>query len=148
MSGFREITMGDLLRETVSRFPENEALICPEFGVRETYDEFLISCTEVAKGFLAIGVEKGDHVSVWATNVPQWLHLQFSLGMIGAVLVTVNTNYKSHELEYILNQSDSTTLVHIEGIQGHKLLADSGGDYTGGGRRRCGRDTIGQGSPL
>ena len=117
MSGFREITMGDLLRETVSRFPENDALICPEFGVRETYDEFLISCTEVAKGFLAIGVKKGDHVSVWATNVPQWAHLQFGLGMIGAVLVTVNTNYKSHELEYILNQSDSTTLVHIEGYR-------------------------------
>ncbi|TFG93785.1 MAG: AMP-binding protein, partial [Syntrophobacterales bacterium] len=117
MPGFRKITMGGLLRETVSKFPGNDALVCPEFGVRETYGEFLISCTKVAKGFLAIGVKKGDHVSVWATNVPQWVHLQFGLGMIGAVLVTVNTNYKSHELEYILNQSDSTTLVHIEGYR-------------------------------
>ncbi|MDO9514950.1 MAG: AMP-binding protein [Syntrophales bacterium] len=117
MSGFKKITMGGLLRETTSRFPENDALVCPEFGVRESYAEFLISCTRVARGFLAIGVKKGDHVSVWATNVPQWIHLQFGLGMIGAVLVTVNTNYKSHELEYILNQSDSTTLVHIEGYR-------------------------------
>jgi len=117
MSGFRKITMGGLLRETASKVPENDALVCPEFGVRETYDEFLISCTRVAKGFLAIGVKKGDHVSVWATNVPQWIHLQFGLGMIGAVLVTVNTNYKSHELEYILNQSDSTTLVHSGGYR-------------------------------
>ncbi|HPB82072.1 MAG TPA: AMP-binding protein, partial [Spirochaetota bacterium] len=59
------------------------------------------------------GIKRGDHVSVWASNVPEWVYLQFGLSMIGAVLVTVNTNYKSHELEYILNQSDSTTLVHI-----------------------------------
>ncbi|MBW2672859.1 MAG: AMP-binding protein [Deltaproteobacteria bacterium] len=117
MSDFRKITMGGLLRDTAAKFSENDALVCPEFGVRESYGEFLISCTKVAKGFLAIGVKKGDHVSVWATNVPQWIHLQFGLGMIGAVLVTVNTNYKSHELEYILNQSDSTTLVHIEGYR-------------------------------
>ncbi|TFG93784.1 MAG: AMP-binding protein [Syntrophobacterales bacterium] len=114
MSSFRKITMGELLRETASRFPENEALVSPEFGVRETYGEFLTSCTRIAKGFMAIGVEKGDHVSVWATNVPQWAHLQFALGMIGSVMVTVNTNCEPHELEYILNQSDSTTLIHIE----------------------------------
>ena len=117
MSGFRNITMGSLLRDTAEKFPGNDALICPEFGVRETYAEFLVSCTEVAKGFLAIGVKKGDHVSVWTTNVPQWILLQFGLGMIGAVLVTVNTNYKSHELEYIINQSDSTALIHIEGYR-------------------------------
>ncbi len=114
MAGFKDITMGGLLREAEAKFPEVEALICPEFDVRETYSEFLASCTQVAKGFMALGVEKGDRVSVWATNVPQWAHLQFGLGMIGAVLVTVNINYKSHELEYILNQSDSTTLVHVE----------------------------------
>lgn len=117
MSDFREITMGGLLRDTASKFSENDALVCPEFGIRETYAEFLISCTKVAKGFLAIGVKKGDHVSVWTTNIPQWIHLQFGLGMIGAVLVTINTNYKSHELEYILNQSDSTTLIYIEGYR-------------------------------
>ena len=117
MTGFKNITMGGLLREATAKFPEVEAFVCPEFGVRETYSEFLVSCTKVAKGFLAIGVKKGDHVSVWATNVPEWLHLQFGLGMIGAVLVTVNINYKSHEVEYILNQSDSTALVHVEGYR-------------------------------
>ncbi len=118
MSEFGNMSMGKLLRRSASAFPERDALICPEFGVRETYSEFLDSCTKVAKGFMAIGVKKGDHVSVWTTNVPQWLYLQFGLGMIGAVLVTVNTNYKSHELEYILNQSDSTTLVHVEEYRG------------------------------
>jgi fatty-acyl-CoA synthase len=114
MTNYREITIGNLLRETASRFSENDALICPEFQIRQNYNEFLDNCVKVAKGFMAIGIKKGDHVSVWTTNVPEWIYMQFGLGMIGAVLVTVNTNYKSHELEYILNQSDSTTLVLIE----------------------------------
>ena len=75
---------------------------------------FMMPVSGVAKGFMAVGVEPGDKVSVWATNVPEWVYMQFGLGMIGAVLVTVNTNYKSHELEYILRQSDTTTLVLIE----------------------------------
>ncbi len=114
MEQFREITMGELLRETASLYPDNEALVNPATSLRQTYSEFLQSCTDVAKGFMAIGVKKGDHISVWTTNIPEWTYMQFGLGMIGAVLVTVNTNYKSSELEYILRQSDSTTLVLIE----------------------------------
>lgn len=114
MEQFREITMGELLRETASLYPDNEALVYPAASLRQSYSEFLQSCTDVAKGFMAIGVKKGDHVSVWTTNIPEWTYMQFGLGMIGAVLVTVNTNYKSSELEYILRQSDSTTLVLIE----------------------------------
>ncbi|MDX9762499.1 MAG: AMP-binding protein [Desulfomonilia bacterium] len=114
MDEFREITMGELLRETASRYPDREALVFPAASLRLTYSEFEQKCRETAKGFMALGVKKGDHVSVWTTNIPEWTYLQFSLGMIGAVLVTVNTNYKSSELNYILNQSDSTTLVLIE----------------------------------
>lgn len=114
MSTFREFTIGNILRKTVSKYPEHEALVYPELRIRQTYREFLDTCTDVAKGFMALGVEKGEHVSVWATNVPEWVYLQFGLGMIGAVLVTVNTYYKSSELEYILKQSDSMTLVLIE----------------------------------
>jgi len=113
MSQFRKITIGNLLRETAGKYPEHDALIYPEFGIRQNYRQFLEECEKVAKGFMALGIKRGDHVSVWASNVPEWVYLQFGLSMIGAVLVTVNTNYKSHELEYILNQSDSTTLVHI-----------------------------------
>ncbi len=114
MEQFREITMGELLRETASLYPGNEALVYPATSLRQTYSEFLDTCTDVAKGFMAIGVNKGDHISVWTTNIPEWTYMQFGLGMIGAVLVTVNTNYKSSELDYILRQSDSTTLVLIE----------------------------------
>jgi fatty-acyl-CoA synthase len=114
MSEFTETTIGELLKETASRYPDHDALVCPEAGLRQNYFEFYNACKEVAKGFMAIGVQKGDHVSVWTTNIPEWIHMQFGLGMIGAILVTVNTNYKTSELDYILNQSDSTTLVLIE----------------------------------
>jgi len=82
--------------------------------VRETYAQFLDNCVRTAKGFMALGIQRGERVSVWTTNLPEWVYLQFGLSMIGAVLVTVNTNYKSHELEYILKQSDSTTLVLMD----------------------------------
>ena len=114
MSVFTEITMGDLLKQSASRYPEHVALLYPETGLSQNYSEFYKACREVAKGFMAIGVKKGDHVSVWTTNIPEWVQMQFGLGMIGAVLVTVNTSYKSSELDYILNQSDSTTLVLME----------------------------------
>jgi len=117
MSNFKEITIGDMLYSTVKKFPNNDALVYPFLNIKETYSEFLQHCEAVAKGFLALGVKKNDHVSVWTTNLPEWVYMQFGLGMIGAVLVTVNTNYKTHELEYILKQSDSTTLVLMEGYR-------------------------------
>ena len=114
MTAFREITMSKLIRETALKFPNNDALVYPDINLRLSYQELLEKTIGVAKGFMALGVQKGDHVSVWTTNIPEWVYMQFGLGMIGAVLVTVNTNYKSNELEYILNQSDSTTLVLME----------------------------------
>ncbi len=114
MSGFVAITIGDLVYNTARRFSDHEALICPESGLRQNYGELYRECARVARGFMALGVKRGDHVSVWTTNVPQWVYLQYGLAMIGAVLVTVNTNYKAHELKYILQQSDSTTLVFID----------------------------------
>lgn len=114
MKHFTGTTIGDILRGTVSLHPDNEALVYPPTSLRQTFSDFLNSCIDVAKGFMAIGVKKDDHVAVWATNIPEWFHLQFGLAMIGAVLVTVNTSYKSRELEYLLRQSDSTTLILME----------------------------------
>jgi len=118
MSAFVNKTIGQILKDTVDQHPEHEALIYPELGIRQNYNEFYEMCRTVAKGFLALGVEKDEHISVWTTNVPEWVYMQFGLAMIGGVLVTVNTNYKSHELEYILQQSDSTTLVLIDTYRG------------------------------
>ncbi len=114
MSGFVKKTMGDVIFDTAGKFPGHPALSAPQFNVRLTYRELYDQCRKTAKGLMAIGVKRGDHVSVWTTNVPEWIYLQYALGMVGAILVTVNTNYQSHELEYILRQSDSTTLFLID----------------------------------
>ena len=113
----REITVGDVFDETVSKFPDNDAMIYPHEGIRYTYRELQEACNRVARGLMAIGVGKGDHVAIWATNVPEWIITMYATAKIGAVLVTVNTNYKRLELEYLLEQSDSMTLILIDGFK-------------------------------
>ncbi|HDR46085.1 MAG TPA: AMP-binding protein, partial [Geoalkalibacter subterraneus] len=110
-------TMGSLLADIARRFPEHDALVYPDRGLRLTYREFDALTDRVAKGLLHIGIRKGDHVAIWATNVPQWVILQFATAKIGSVLVTVNTNYKSAELEYVLNQSDAKAVFLVEGFK-------------------------------
>ena len=114
MSDFVNKTMGEVIKDTANRFPQKPALISPQFNIRFSYSELYDQCRRTAKGLLALGIEKGDHVSMWTTNVPEWIYLQFALGMVGGVMVTINTSYQSHELEYILKQSDSTTLLLID----------------------------------
>jgi len=110
-------TVGGLLDHIAARYPDNEALVYPERGIRYTYREFNEICRKVAKGLHRLGIRKGENVSIWAYNVPEWVILQFATAKIGAILVTVNTNYKSAELEYILNQSDSTTLFLVRSFK-------------------------------
>lgn len=110
-------TMGEVLGETASKYPNNDALVYVDRNLRYTYKEFKEKCDQLAKGLLKLGIKKGEHVAVWAYNVPEWILLQFALAKIGAVLVTVNTYYKAHELEYVLRQSDSTTLFLVKGFK-------------------------------
>ncbi|RLF40050.1 MAG: AMP-binding protein [Thermoplasmata archaeon] len=110
-------TMGEVLDETASKYPNNDALVYVDRNLRYTYKEFKEKCDQLAKGLLKLGIKKGEHVAVWAYNVPEWVLLQFALAKIGAVLVTVNTYYKAHELEYVLRQSDSTTLFLVKGFK-------------------------------
>ncbi len=117
MADALHFTVGGLLEDIAKRFPDNDALVYPDRGLRYSYKEFDALCDRIAKGLYALGIRKGDHVSIWATNVPEWVVLQFATAKIGAVLVTVNTSYKSAELEYVLNQSDSTTLFMVKGFK-------------------------------
>jgi len=112
-----EKTIGQVLNETVSQFPDNDALVYVERDLRYTYKEFKKACDEIAKGLMALGIKRGDHIAVWSYNVPEWVLLQYASASIGAVLVTVNTYYKSHELKYLLQQSDSTTLFLVDGFK-------------------------------
>ncbi len=76
----------------------------------------------IAKGFMALGVQKDDKIAIWATNVPEWFLTLFASAKIGAVLVTVNTNYKVFEAEYLLSQSDTRVLVMIDGFKGNSYV--------------------------
>ncbi|MBN2488879.1 MAG: AMP-binding protein [Methanosarcinaceae archaeon] len=107
-------TLGELFEKQVQIDPDHEFMIYPDRNLRFTYGEFDDRVNRLAKGLLAIGIKKGDHVGIWATNVPDWLTYMFATAKIGVVLVTVNTLYKSHELAYILKQSDMKALAIID----------------------------------
>ena len=84
-----------------------------EAGARFTYRKFRDECNRVAKGLMTLGIEKGHHVGIWATNYSEWVIAQFATAKIGAVLVTVNPSYRTHELEYVLQQSEANALILI-----------------------------------
>ncbi len=113
--GVLDITIGELMDIQARNHPDNDALVYVDRGLRYTYTQFNEVCRTAAKGFMKMGVKKGDHIAIWATNVPEWVITQFATGKMGAVMVTVNTNYRVFELEYLLRQSDSTTLILIDG---------------------------------
>ncbi|MBS1811755.1 MAG: AMP-binding protein [Acidobacteria bacterium] len=121
-----ELTLGDLLDQRAAEMPEKEALVYnyPEFGLnlRLNFREYRDTVNRLAKGLMALGVQKGENVAVWATNVPEWVFLELALAKIGAVIVTVNTNYRQHEIEYVLKQGDITTLFLIEEFRGNSYL--------------------------
>ncbi len=121
-----DLTLGDLLDQRAAELPDKEALVYhyPELGLelRLSYAEYRDTVNRLAKGLIALGVERGDHVAVWATNVPEWIFLQLALAKIGAVIVTVNTNYRASEIEYVLRQGDISTLFLIEEHRGNNYL--------------------------
>jgi len=104
------LTIGQVLAETSGKFPEREALVFRQDQRRLNYAEFAAEVRDVAKGLLALGIEPGEHVGIWATNLPEWTLLQFGAASIGAVLVTINPAYRRFELRYTLEQSDVVAL--------------------------------------
>lgn len=106
-----EHTLPGLLRRNAERLPDNDCIVAPEFGVCWSWKEFDRRTSEVARGMYAMGIRKGDHVAIWSTNTPEWMLTMFASAKLGAILVTVNTNYKQFELNYLLNQSDTKMLV-------------------------------------
>ncbi|QQD83851.1 AMP-binding protein [Bacillus siamensis] len=114
MAELIHLTAGKLLERTAELFPDHEAVVYPERGLRYTYAEFDRLCRQTAKGLMKLGVEKGDHVAIWASNIPEWLAAQFAMAKIGAVLVTINTNFQIAELDYLLTHSDVTSLIIMD----------------------------------
>ncbi|MFC9586570.1 AMP-binding protein [Streptomyces yangpuensis] len=98
-------TIGENLDRTVRRFPDRDALVDVAAGRRWTYAELAADVDALALGLLDLGITKGDRVGIWAPNRAEWTLVQYATARIGAVLVTVNPAYRSHELEYVLRQS-------------------------------------------
>src|ERR1044071_4861656 len=116
-SQYRDITVGALLTRLAETLPNNEALVYSERGLRLTFAELESEARLVARGLMACGVERGERVALWATNVPEWVTLQFALAKIGAILVTVNTSLRANEVDYLLKQSETSTLITISGFR-------------------------------
>ncbi len=107
-------TIGSLLENKAMLHPDHPAVVYSDRDLRLSYREFNNLCRKIARGLLRIGINKGDHIAIWGTNSPEWLVSQFATGKMGGVLVTVNTNYQEAELEFLLNQSNSSTIILME----------------------------------
>lgn len=138
-----EVTIGDLLDQQADTFSTREAVVYsgyPEFGgaldIRWTYQEYRARANAVAKGLLALGLTRGEHIAVWAANVPEWLLLQMAAAKAGLVLVTINPLLRGAELEYILQQGDIQALFFMARIRDHDCVATmraltSSGEHNG-----------------
>nr|NJM03351.1 AMP-binding protein [Desulfobacula sp.] len=115
--GLRDLTLGRILERTAAKFPDHPALVYVDRDFRLTYREFNRMVDETARGLMALGVKKGEKLAVWASNIPFWVVFQFATAKIGAVLLTVNTNYKTAELEYLLTQSETENLFIMDRFQ-------------------------------
>ena len=112
-----DLTFPQLLDRVVDEFPDQYAFRYTALDYTRTYSEFRNDVDAFARALISMGVKRGDKVSIWATNIPQWFITFWAVTKIGAVLVTVNTSYKIHEAEYLLRQSDTHTLVMIDGFK-------------------------------
>ncbi len=112
-----DYTLGEILEKYAYETPDHEFMIYPDRNLRFTYSAFNDRVDRLAKGLLYIGVKPGDKVGIWAKNVPDWLTFMFATAKIGAVLVTINTNYKISELEYVVHNADIHTLCIVDGYR-------------------------------
>src|SRR5262245_21961478 len=108
------LTIGQVLAETTRRHADREALVFPQLGRRWTWRQFAEDVDAAARGLIAMGITAGEHVALWATNVPEWVLLQFATARIGAVLVNINPAYRPFELQYVLGQSDAVALFLVD----------------------------------
>ncbi len=112
-----DLTLGQYFERVVAADPDRDFIVYPDRDLRWSYAEFNCRVDQLAKGLLATGIGKGDHVGIWARNVPDWLTFMFATAKIGAVLVTVNPVYKAHELAYVIKQSDMKALAIIDAFR-------------------------------
>ncbi len=108
------LTIGQVLRETARKYPSQDAVVFCDSGVRLSWSALDAEVDRVARSLLALGLRRGDHFGVWATNVPEWVTLQFATARIGVVLVTINPSYRTNELAHAVRQSELRGLALID----------------------------------
>lgn len=118
-----ERTLHEWLEYWAKEIPQNDFMVYPDRSLRLSYAEFNERADRFAKGLIHIGVGHGDKVGVWAKNIPDWLTLMFACSKIGAVLVTVNTNYKATEVEYVMRNADIHTMCLMNGYRDSDYVA-------------------------
>src|SRR5438445_7990836 len=111
------LALAEMVAQTVERFGERDCLVFPHCSYRCSYNEFASRVEEVALALMALGVQKGEHVGIWATNWPQWVLTQAATDQMGAVVVNINPAYRAQELQYVLNQADITTLCLTDAVR-------------------------------
>jgi fatty-acyl-CoA synthase len=117
------LTLPAALDATVARHGDRDAVVFPKLGLRWTWRAFAAEVERAARGLLALGIRPGEHVAVWATNVPEWVVLQQATARIGAVLVTINPAYRTHELKFVLHQCDAVALFLVDQFKSSDYFA-------------------------
>lgn len=115
-------TLSQVLRDTTEKFPQRNAILDPS-GAELTYEGLSEQVDKLARGMLALGVATGDKVGLWMPNIQEWVICYFAVARIGAVVVPMNTRYKTHEVEYILHDSEATTLFAVGAFAGIDYLS-------------------------
>lgn len=118
----QEKTLGQILDETLAKFPDNDAFIYVDSDLRQTWKEFAHDVDLLGKGLMALGVQKGEIIAVWAPNAPHWVTLMLAAARIGAIILTVNTTYKENELAYLLSHSGCQNLFLAEGFKDNDFI--------------------------
>src|SRR5258708_23906572 len=109
--------LGDVLARQAAQYPDKDALIYPELGLRWSFRQLEDLTQDCARGLSQLGIDKGERVAIWSTNLPEWVVLFFALAKIGAAMVTVNTLLRKHEVEYLLQQSECCALILSRGFR-------------------------------
>ena len=104
-------SIGEILNTIATKYPDNEAIVSPQQDIRLTYRQFREAVDQVARGLMALDINKGDRVGIWAMNYAEWIIVQFATAKIGAIMVNINPSYRTFELEYCLKQSEIKLLI-------------------------------------
>ena len=121
--GTHSRTIGEVFNATAAALADQDAVVYADRNYRLTWAEFKADVDRMAMGLMALGVQKGEKVAIWATNVPHWVTLQFATAQIGAVLMTINTNCKSAEIDYMLRQSETENIFIVDGVRDTDYVA-------------------------